>query len=68
MTLKHLLVNILGVGKNKPKKPKPTPPPQKKRLKKGMFWEVIYFSVCIHTQGDKHEHASQCMGVCTILF
>lgn len=65
MTSKHLLVNILGVGKNKTKKTKPT---KKKKLKKGMFWEVIYFSVCIHTKGDKHEHMGQCMGVCTILF
>lgn len=66
MTLKHLLVNILGGGgETNPKKPNQ---PKKKKLKKGMFWEIIYFSMCIHTQGDKHEHAGQCMGVCTILF
>lgn len=67
MTFKHLLVNILGVGENKPKKTKPTQKKEKK-IKKGMFWEIIYFSMCVHTQGDKHEHAGRCMGVCTILF
>lgn len=66
MTLKHLLVNTLGGGgETNPKKPNQ---PKKKKLKKGMFWEIIYFSMSIHTQGDKHEHAGQCMGVCTILF
>lgn len=64
MTLKHLLANILGVGENKPKKTKAT----QKKKKKGMFWEIISFSMCIHTQRDKHEHAGQCMGVCTINF
>lgn len=55
MTLKHLLVNILGGGgKQTQKNPNQ---PKKEKIKKGMFWEIIYFSMCIHTQGDKHEHA-----------
>lgn len=66
MTLKHLLVNILGGGgKQTQKNPNQ---PKKEKIKKGMLWEIIYFSMCIHTQGDKHEHAGRCMGVCTILF
>lgn len=60
MTLKHLLVNILGVGKNKPKKPKPTPPPKKKIKKRNVLGSNLFLCVYTHpgrqarTRGPVH--------------